>query len=88
MNDDNEIGFLKSGKYRIPILKLLHKSKYIPSEIAKKMNITISQVSRTLSELEKYGLVICENPDMKKGRVYAITEKGILTLNKLGEDYK
>jgi len=86
MSGNNEIGFLKVGKYRIPILKILYKSKYIPSEIAKKMNTTISQISRTLSELEKYGLVICENPDMKKGRIYSITEEGIIILNKLGEN--
>ena len=86
MTGYNEIGFLKAEKYRIPILRILGKTKCISSEITEKMGIDFPHVSRTLSELEKYGLIICDTPNRKKGRIYAITEKGITALDELGEN--
>lgn len=71
------IGFLKSSKYRFKVLFYLYKNELaIPMDISKRMKIHISQVSRTLSELEKRGVVECTTPDRKKGRIYRSTDKG------------
>jgi DNA-binding MarR family transcriptional regulator len=81
----DDVGFLKTGKYRIPILNLLAKSNYIPNEIAKKICVNPSEVSRTLSQLEERGLIKCKTPERKKGRIYTITSKGNLVLSSLGK---
>ena len=80
MSENEIIGFIKSGKYRRIILSLVAESSVIPSEIALEIGITRSQVSRTLSELEKNGLITCETPNRTKGRIYKTTEKGSLLL--------
>lgn len=85
MSENELIGFMKSGKYRRKILDLVAQSSLIPSEIALQIGITRSQVSRTLTELEKNGLVICETPNRTKGRIYNTTEKGFRLLKKTGE---
>ncbi|MCK4817361.1 winged helix-turn-helix transcriptional regulator [bacterium] len=75
--DDHLIGFLKASNYRQKILQMLTKSNFTtPSDLAKELNITLPQVSRTLSELERAELVMCTTPNRSKGRIYRITTKG------------
>jgi DNA-binding MarR family transcriptional regulator len=54
-----------------------------PSEIAKTLSVHLSQVTRNLGELEERGLVECKNPQMRKGRIYAITRRGTDILTKM-----
>lgn len=70
------IGFIKASKYREDILTILVKDVYTPKEIANKLDIHISQVSRTLNELAEMELINVLNPNMKKGRIYSITPLG------------
>lgn len=80
ISDNNVIGFLKAGKYRMKVLSVISNSLAVPSEIAKQLGVNPSQVSRTLSELETSGLITCTTPDRKIGRIYRITEKGVSVL--------
>lgn len=48
----------------------------MPNEIAKELNLRITQVSSALSGLKKEGLVICLNENVTKGRLYQCTESG------------
>jgi len=86
MTENDLIGFLKAGKYRIKILKILEESQIIPNEIAKRLGVNPSQVSRTLSELKKVDLIICKTPTRIKGRIYKVSKKGFHTLKLLGEN--
>lgn len=81
ITDNNIIGFLKAGKYRIKILSLLSNSFVVPSEIAKQLGVSPSQVSRTLSKLENFGLIACTTPNRKIGRIYRTTKKGVSVLS-------
>jgi len=77
MTENNTIGFLKASPHRIRVLKLLELWHLtIPSELAQQLNISLSQVSRTLAELKESGLVICTTPNRYKGRIYRLTDKG------------
>jgi len=77
MVSDNDLAFVKSSKYRLKIIKFL-KDRVIatPNDISKTMNIILSQVSRTLSELENRNIVICTTPNRTKGRIYRLTKTG------------
>ena len=80
------IGFLKSGSYRVEILKIIRDNEPLtPKEISEGISIHFSQGSRTLLELEKRGLIECTTPERKKGRIYRITKEGRNALQKIGE---
>lgn len=70
------IGFIKASKYREDILAILAKDVCTPKEISDKLNVHISQVSRTLNELVEMKLIKVLNPNMKKGRIYSLTSLG------------
>lgn len=76
-------GLLKASQHRQQILKALKQSPATPNDIAKNLDIHLSQVTRSLREMEKFGLVECKTPDLKKGRIYAITKKGEDILKKM-----
>lgn len=78
------MAFLKSGKYRIQVLRSINeKGLIVPRDLSQTLNIHLSQASRTLLELENKGLVECTTPDRVKGRIYRLTEKGARTLKDL-----
>lgn len=48
----------------------------MPSEIAKDANIIQNHISATLRQLKEHELVECINPEVRKGRLYRLTDKG------------
>ena len=72
----DEINFVKASKYRTKIMKTLEGNVKIPSQIAKDSDINRSHISDILSQLKKYDLVECVNPEVRKGRLYRLTKKG------------
>jgi predicted transcriptional regulator len=76
------IGFIKASKHRQDILLIIKKEPSTPREIADKLNIHISQVSRTIGEMVDMKLIEIMNPNMKKGRIYSITPIGLECLNR------
>ncbi len=55
-----------------------------PTEIARGLKKSVPQISRTLKLFVDNGLVECKTPEMRKGRIYALTKKG----EKLLEQFK
>jgi DNA-binding MarR family transcriptional regulator len=67
-------------------MKQLQKSPGLtPSELAEYLDRNPSDISRTLTELSKQGLVVCLNPNRRKGRIYALTKLGTDTLKSLDQ---
>ncbi len=60
---------------RRKILKALKKSK-TPTHISEEVDISVSNVSRTLKEFIDKGIVECLTPKLKMGRIYSLTKKG------------
>lgn len=85
--DENRIyeilGYVKVSPYRTNTLKSISDGLKIPSEIAKEINVSTSQVSAALSDLKKHDLVICINEEIRKGRLYKCTDLGKEILKKL-----
>ena len=77
------IGFLRVSKHRQKILKCLGEEYLLPSEIASKTKMGVTQVSNVLSDLKRKKLVRCVNEQDIKGRIYMITDIGLEVLNHL-----
>lgn len=72
-----KLGYVKISPYRCKTLKNIGTDVKMPSEIAKDTCIQTSQVSASLSDLKKEELVVCVNEEVRKGRLYKCTEKGL-----------
>lgn len=71
-----EINYVQISKYWTKTMKSLDGEVLIPSQIAKNSGIRTNHISKVLSELKAHELVECINPEVRKGRLYRLTEKG------------
>ena len=71
-----EISYVQISKYREKVMKSLEGEVKIPSQIAKDSDIRVNHISKVLSELKAHELVECINPEVRKGRLYRLTDKG------------
>lgn len=71
-----EISYVQISTYRTKVMKSLDGDVKIPSVIAKDSGIKTNHISKVLSELKAHELVECINPEVRKGRLYRLTEKG------------
>lgn len=79
-----QVGFVLRSEQRKRIVLLL-KSPKTPSQLAKTLKSSISNISLKLIDLEKQGIIECVNPKEKKGRIYDLTKTGKDVLRKLEE---
>ena len=71
-----EMSYVEISKYRTKVMKALEDDVKIPSQIAKDSEIRQNHISKVLSELKAHELVECINPEVRKGRLYRLTDKG------------
>jgi ArsR family transcriptional regulator, cadmium/lead-responsive transcriptional repressor len=69
-------GLIISSDYRKRVLMSIADCPKTPKQIAQETKLYISHVSKTLNELASHGIVVCLNPDLKRGRVYTLTDDG------------
>jgi predicted transcriptional regulator len=71
-----EISYVQISKYREKVMKSLDGDVKIPTAIANDSVIRTNHISKVLSELKAHELVECINPEVRKGRLYRLTDKG------------
>ena len=71
-----EISYVKISKYRTKVMKSLDGEVLIPTQIARDSKIRTNHISKVLAELKVHELVECINPEVRKGRLYRLTDKG------------
>jgi predicted transcriptional regulator len=69
------LSFVLRSKQRREIILTLNKPK-TPTQIAHDTDLSVAHVSRTLREFTTKGIVKCETPHEKIGRIYRLTEEG------------
>ncbi len=79
----NSIGFVKVSPYRTKTIKYIGDGMKMPSEVGKHLDVRTSQASNILKDLKERDLVICINEDLRKGRLYQLTELGHQVLEHL-----
>lgn len=80
----SEISYVEISSYRAKVMKSLEGDVKIPSQIAKDSDIRVNHISKVLSELKAHELIECINPEVRKGRLYRLTDKG----NELAKNLK
>jgi len=70
------LGKLLASTHRVRVFLSLSNGFKTPVQICHEVHLQLAHVSKTLRELEKMGLVRCRTPDLRKGRIYSITEEG------------
>ena len=81
MVEHNELlklaAYVGLSSYRVRALKVLDDNEaMIPKYIAMDCRVRSNHISKTLHELKDKGLVVCINPEARKGRLYQITPLG------------
>lgn len=80
-----DVGVIKASPRRLQIMKSLVMQAMTPKELSQQLGVHMSQVTRSLKELEERDLVRCLTPQLRKGKLYGITIKGNQIMNKLTE---
>ena len=70
------VDYVKRSQYRSKILKSLFDDVKMPSQIAKDTGIVQNHISNSLRQLKEHELGECINPEVRKGRLYRLTDKG------------
>lgn len=70
------LGYLKASQYRQKILLALDKANKTPKELKDEIGYYMSHISHTLKELRERNLVTCLTPNLYRGKIYSITDKG------------
>ena len=72
-----EISYVQISTYRTKVMKSLDDGEVlIPTQIARNSDIRPNHISKVLAELKAHELVECINPEVRKGRLYRLTDKG------------
>ncbi len=71
-----EISYVEISQYRKKVMKSLEGNVKIPTVIARDSGIRTNHISKVLGELKEHELVECINPEVRKGRLYRLTETG------------
>lgn len=66
----------KSQNTEKKVMKSLEGDVKIPTAIANDSGIRTNHISKVLAELKAHELVECINPEVRKGRLYRLTDKG------------
>lgn len=71
------LGYVVSSTYRTEVMKTLIDKPKIPSQIAADSGIKLNHISNVLNQLKKKRLIRLINPEVKKGRIYELTDVGL-----------
>lgn len=86
MNDDEiliKCAYVNTSSYRFKTMIAIGVSIKTPKEISEDAEIRTNHISKVLSELKNKELVVCINEEARKGRLYKLTDDGVVVLNKL-----
>ncbi len=77
------IEYVEKSQYRSKVLKSLSNDAKMPSQISKDTGIIQNHISNTLRQLKEHDLVECINPEVRKGRLYRLTDDGEEIVDKI-----
>ena len=67
--------YINKSSYRVNAIKSIGMNLKTPMEITKDIGVLKNHISLTLGGLADKGLVVCVNPEFRKGRLYKLTDK-------------
>ena len=83
-NDDKlleKIAYVLASEKKKNILLYLDSELHTPKQIGDAINVRTNHISNLLAQLRKNDLVYCATPNIRKGKLYALTDDGKYVLN-------
>ena len=75
--------YVETSTYRLRVMKSMEGTPKTPTNIARDSKIRPNHISNTLKQLKSKKLVECMNENMRKGRLYRLTDTGKLVCSYL-----
>lgn len=70
------VAYVRASNRRASIIKYIDYNLKTPKEIGDALNIRTNHISNLLADLRSHGLVVCVTPNVRKGRLYKLTDNG------------
>ena len=83
---EDKVKFVNRSSYRVKVMKSLKNDAKMPKEISEDSGILQNHISNVLSQLKDEELVECINPEVRKGRLYRLSDEGLDVLKDLDEE--
>ena len=83
---DDKFKYVNKSSYRVRVLKSIGDDVKMPRDIASESGILPNHISNVLKQLRDNDIVECINPEVRKGRLYRLSDDGLNVLNKLDDD--
>ena len=80
---EDKVRYVNKSTYRVKVLKSLSAHAKMPREISVDCDILPNHISNVLRQLKEKEIVECINPEVKKGRLYRLSDEGLNILNEL-----
>lgn len=80
---EDKVRYVNKSTYRLKVVKSLNTEVKMPREISADCEILPNHISNVLKQLKEKEIVECINPEVKKGRLYRLSEDGLKVLEKL-----
>ena len=80
---DDKVKYVNRSSYRVKVIRSLEKDVMMPTEIAEDSGILPNHISNVLRQLKEKELVECINPEVRKGRLYRLSDDGKDMLDKI-----
>lgn len=80
---EDKIRYVNRSSYRVKVLKSIGEDAKIPKDIARDSGILPNHISNVLRQLKEKEIVECINPEVRKGRLYRLSDEGLDMLDKL-----
>ena len=74
--DWHAYGFVVGSEYRKSVLIAIESGARTPKQIATATRLHLSHVSTTLNELANEKVVVCLTPELRKGKLFQLTDLG------------
>ncbi len=81
--DEDVIKYINRSSYRVRAFKAIGEEVKMPKEIARDSGILQNHISNVLRELKEQNVVECLNPNVRKGRLYRLSDEGLEILDKI-----
>ena len=71
-----KIAYVLASEHRKNILLFMQNDLYTPKQIGDEINVRTNHISNLLAGLKKYDIVYCATPNIRKGKLYSLTDDG------------
>ena len=71
-----KIAYVLASEHRKNIILYLDDEMHTPKQIGDEINIRTNHISNLLAQLRKKELVYCATPNIRKGKLYSLTDDG------------